>query len=413
MKKATKLSLPAALMVISLAGCGGSQPQPPAEPQPEAPVVTPQAPPPPVSEPTPPPPAVTEAPTEPSAPADADPAEVSARPSEPATPATPATEAAISPRDIARLHTSATVHLFSDSGSGTGFVIDAVEGIVVTNAHVIDGAATLKAGLGSGETVPARVLGSAPCEDLAVVQLYEIPEALTEVVIGVSGELVSQDTVTAIGFPASFANTETQSAVTSSGAVQSPEVSAEPSVSLPRYASLIQHDAAINPGNSGGPLFNDRGQVVGINTLVNTQENGRVIQGQYYAIAIDRAQQFIDRMRQGESILDIGMSASAFSTADLSTIYDNGDAIQESLLDQGLDGLFVDDVTVSGPADEAAIDPYDFITAVNGAPVSSVAQMCDVLASASGDSVTLDGMYLTSTSTYDQFDRWTTEVELR
>lgn len=413
MKKATKLSLPAALMVISLAGCGGSQLQPPAEPQPEAPVVTTQPPSPPVAESTPPPPAVTEAPTEPSAPADTDPIEVSAQPSESATPATPATEAAISPRDIARLHTSATVHLFSDSGSGTGFVIDAAEGIVVTNAHVIDGAATLEAGLGSGETVPARVLGSAPCEDLAVVQLYEIPDALTEVVIGVSGELVSQDPVTAIGFPASFADTETQSAVTSSGAVQSPEVSAEPSISLPRYSSLIQHDAVINPGNSGGPLFNDRGQVVGINTLVNTEENGRVIQGQYYAIAIDRAQQFIDRMRQGESILDIGMSASAFSTADLSTIYDNGDAIQESLLDRGLDGLFVDDVTTSGPADDAAIDPYDFITAVNGVPVSSVAQMCDVLASASGDSVTLDGMYLTSTSTYDQFDRWTTEVELR
>lgn len=320
----------------------------------------------------------------------------------------------MSPKDIALSYTPGVVHLFTQSGSGTGFVIDAAAGIVVTNAHVVSGAGVLKAGLSSGEQVSAKILGSAPCEDLAVVQLNEVPETLAEVILGDSDELVSQDTVTAIGYPVAFGDSQTQDAVTTSGAVQSPNLSAAPDSSLPNYPSLIQHDATINPGNSGGPLFNDKGQVVGINTLGNTLANGRIVQGQYYSISIDRAEQFIDRLTAGESISDIGLTGFAFSEADLSGVYSDGEQVQQELLENGYDGLIVDSVTTGGPADDASIYTNDLILSANGVKTGSFAELCDVLASTpSGGTVNLRGMYLEDTGSSEMGDQWEAEVELR
>ncbi|WP_181032268.1 S1C family serine protease [Arthrobacter sp. ZGTC212] len=320
----------------------------------------------------------------------------------------------MSPKDIALAYTPSVVHLFTDTGSGTGFVIDAAAGLVVTNAHVVSGAGVLKAGLSSGEQVSAKTLGTAPCEDLAVVQLNEVPETLVEVTLGDSEELVSQDTVTAIGYPTAFGDSQTQDAVTTSGAVQSPNLSAAPDSSLPNYSSLIQHDATINPGNSGGPLFNDKGQVVGINTLGNTLANGRIVQGQYYSISVDRAEQFIDRLTAGESISDIGLTGFAFSEADISGVYSDGSQVQQEILDKGYDGLFVDSVTSGSPADDASIFVNDLILSANGVETNSFAELCDVLASASsGETVNLRGMYLQDTGTKRVGDLWEAEVELQ
>lgn len=325
----------------------------------------------------------------------------------------PEPPAQMSPKEIAKSYTPAVVHLFTESGSGTGFVVDSSAGIVVTNAHVVSGAGLLKAGLSNGEQVSARILGSAPCEDLAVVQLNEVPESVVEVTLGDSDELVSQDTVTAMGYPVAFGDSETQTAVTSSGAVQSPKLSAEPDSSLPNYASLIQHDATINPGNSGGPLFNDKGQVVGINTLGNTSANGRAVQGQYYAISVNRAQLFIDRLTQGESISDIGLMGFAFSEADISDVYPDGDFLQQTLLENGHDGLMVKSVTTGGPADEANIYPNDLMLSANGVQTTSFAELCDVLAStASGDTVTAKGIYLEETGDAALGEEWEVEIEL-
>lgn len=338
-------------------------------------------------------------------------------PSETAPPMPPAiqpTTQVMSPKDIALIYTPSVVHLFTDNGSGTGFVINAAAGLVLTNAHVVSGAGVLKAGLSSGEQVSAKTLGTAPCEDLAVVQLNEVPESLVEVILGDSAELVSQDTVTAIGYPTAFGDSQAQDAVTTSGAVQSPNLSAAPDSSLPNYASLIQHDATINPGNSGGPLFNDRGQVVGINTLGNTLANGRIVQGQYYSISIDRAEQFIDRLTAGESISDIGLTGFAFSEADISGVYSDGEEVQREILDKGYDGLFVDSVTTGGPADDASIFANDLILSANGVETNSFAKLCDVMASASpGETVNLRGMYLQETGTKEVGDEWQVEVDLQ
>ena len=324
----------------------------------------------------------------------------------------------LSPKDIASRFAPAVVHLLTDSSSGTGFVVDSVNGIVVTNAHVVTGAGLLKAGLSTGEQVSARILGSAPCEDLAVVQLNEVPESLVEVTLGDSSALVSQDTVTAMGYPAAFGDAETQSVVTSSGAVQSPKLSAEPASSLPRYSSLIQHDAAINPGNSGGPLFNDQGAVVGINTLANTEEGGRAIQGQYYAISMNRALQFINKLSGGESILDIGLTGAALSdvlsqTTGIPGIHSDGYSILQQLLENGVDGLIVRSVATGGPADLAKIYPNDLILSVNGVETTSFAQMCDVLASSSDNSVTVAGIYLDDAGNVEAGDPWEVNVELK
>ncbi len=317
------------------------------------------------------------------------------------------------PKDISQKYSSATVHLFTESGSGTGFVIDRESGTVVTNSHVVSGAGALRAGLESGAQVSARVVGAAPCEDLAVVQLTEVPSTLGEVVLGSSATLADQDEVTAIGFPAALGDETTQSPVTTSGAVQAAEIAAEPDSSLPRYSSLIQHDATINPGNSGGPLFNSRGEVVGVNTLANTGSGGRTIQGQYYAISIDRALGFIDRLAAGESIGDIGLTGFAFSEADISSFYDDGDAIQQTLLEGGVDGLIVDAVTSGGPADEAFIFVGDLITAANGVATTSFSALCDVLGStAPGDVITMEGIYLDATEEHALFDGWEAQISV-
>ncbi|MDQ3223429.1 MAG: trypsin-like peptidase domain-containing protein, partial [Gemmatimonadota bacterium] len=323
----------------------------------------------------------------------------------------PSAERIMTPREISETYTAATVQILTESGSGTGVIVDVDEGIVVTNAHVITGAGTLKVGLVDGEVVAARVLGSAPCEDLAVLQLNEVSDSLVEVKIGSSQELASQEVVTAIGFPLSFDISSTRDAVTSSGAVQAPDVEAEPDSALPYYRSLIQHDATINPGSSGGPLFNEKGELVGINALANTSLGDRVIQDQFYAISIDRSMQFIDRLRDGESISDIGLSGFAFSEADISTAYENGDEIQETMLDEDMDGLIVDAVTINSPADKASIFEADFIYAVNDVDVYNFADLCEVLDSASG-SVLVEGLYLDKTDNHELFDAWSTEVFL-
>ena len=319
----------------------------------------------------------------------------------------------MSPKDIASSFAPAVVHLFTDSGSGSGFVLDSAKGLVLTNAHVVSGAGVLRAGLANGEQVSAKILGSAPCEDLAVVQLNEVPDSLLEVTVGDSDALVSQDTVTAMGYPAAIGDSQTQDTVTSSGAVQSPNLSAEPSSSLPRYPSLIQHDATINPGNSGGPLFNDKGEVVGINTLSNTASGGRSIQGQYYAISMNRAARFIDRLSEGESLSDIGLTGFTFSEADISSVYDDGNLIQETLLESGYDGLIVDSVATGGPAETAGIYLNDLIVSANGVETTSFASLCDVLASSSDDSVTLQGIYLEDVGEAEFGDRWEAEVVLK
>jgi S1-C subfamily serine protease len=170
------------------------------------------------------------------------------------------------------------VRIQGKEGGGSGVVVDAERGLVLTNAHVAVGLEGTKARVGddaSTET-PARLVAAAPCDDLAVMLLVNKPQNLQAIQLGDSSGVKQGDHVTVLGYPGTFEEqrlgenvNQAQQLVATDGNVSAVNVAATPDPSLPRFASTIQHQAPVNPGNSGGPLVNDKGQLVGINTLRN------------------------------------------------------------------------------------------------------------------------------------------------
>ncbi|MFG3495971.1 S1C family serine protease [Streptomyces sp. NPDC047928] len=303
-----------------------------------------------------------------------------------------------------------------DVALGSGFVYDSEEGRVLTNAHVIEGQAALKVRIGEKEPVPVRVLGSDPCEDLAVVEFTSPQENLKELEFGDSDKVEAADTVTAIGYPASFENPAAQKPVFTSGSVQSPDVAAEPDPSLPRYPSTIQHSATVNPGNSGGPLLDSEGKVVGINSLVNPEA-----QGQYYAISANHARPLLDGLAEGDKKNDPGWAISAVEDPFLSEYFSDPEdqkiisGAQERLIKEKVTGLFIRETATNSPAYEAGLGLGDVITHVKDAPVASVGDLCDVLqSSAPGEKIPIDGILTVNAEVEEATfgDPWTTELEL-
>jgi Trypsin-like peptidase domain len=170
---------------------------------------------------------------------------------------------------------ASTVHITGRVGSdyvfGTGVVIDENKGWILTNAHVISGTSTLTVTLPDHGQLNARVIGQAPCEDLAVLEITQNPGDLQAIPLGEDDSVEQGDDVTAVGYPESFQDPFSADIkpTATTGTVSTTGISAEPDPSLPRYDSLIQHQAFLNHGNSGGPLVDDRGQLIGINTLAN------------------------------------------------------------------------------------------------------------------------------------------------
>lgn len=305
---------------------------------------------------------------------------------------------------------------------GTGVVFDAAKGLVLTNAHVIAGTAALKARVLDQAEVPARVVATAPCEDVAVVQMTTVPPGTKAIPFGASAAVQNQDEVVALGYPASFANPAEQKLVSTSGTVQSPNVAAEPHPSLPRYASTIQHSATINPGNSGGPLLNDKAELIGLNTLANTGTRQQEVQGQYYAIAIDHIKQFLPDLVAGRSQADPGWDVAPFQFVPLADVFEatgygtraDGVRADQLLAANDIDGMFVFGANPDSPADDANIEGGDLIERINGVPVTSVKAVCDILQSASpGQTLALEGRYLTSGGPEQEFgEQWTTKLTL-
>jgi S1-C subfamily serine protease len=151
----------------------------------------------------------------------------------------------------------------NDSALGSGFVVDK-EGHIVTNYHVIEGASQIRVSFSNRDTVVARLVGTDATTDLAVLQVEASPNALTPLPLGNSDKVLVGDPVVAIGNPFGLDRTATAGIVS---ALQR-EIEAPDN----RFAidHVIQTDAPINHGNSGGPLINTRGQVIGVNTQIET-----------------------------------------------------------------------------------------------------------------------------------------------
>lgn len=182
--------------------------------------------------------------------------------------------------------------------NGSGWVLDATAGLVVTNAHVVNGGSSLQVGTQQA-VVGARVVGVAPCEDLAVLQVERLPGLRTLPLA--PGSLQQGEDVLALGFPANASRTARLTST--AGSVSVVEASYDqPAPDVPAYPAVVQTDAAINPGNSGGPLVDLDGRLVGVNTAVRTQgADGRLVQGQGFAITAARVRAVVGGLRRGTS----------------------------------------------------------------------------------------------------------------
>jgi S1-C subfamily serine protease len=310
---------------------------------------------------------------------------------------------------------------------GSGVVVDAAKGLVLTNAHVGAGLASIQAKVGddAGTQGPARVVATAPCDDIAIVQLVNRPPSLRAMPLGSSAAVANGQAVTAFGYPASFANPEQQTVVSTTGTVSSPNVPADPAPDLPHYASTIQHQAPINPGNSGGPLVDAQGRLIGINTLGNTQQGGRTVQGQYYAISIDHIKQLLPGLEAGTSQADVGWDLVPLNEVDLRLEFAQDGRWQDGALGAQVaravsqppvsDGLYVRGAATGSPAEKASLGYGDLIDKIEGTPVKTVADVCSIVQShAAGSKLFVHGQYLNSASAKNKIFRgWTDHVTLK
>jgi S1-C subfamily serine protease len=221
-------------------------------------------------------------------------------------------------------------------GTGTGWVLDAEEGLIVTNAHVVNAGETFAVGF-DRRLQPAEVVGVAPCEDLAVLRVGD-PSGMVTIPLGSQSALRQGDQVIALGYPGNASLAD--ELVVTQGIVSVVETNIDdPNIlDVPHYPNVIQTDAAINPGNSGGPLVDLEGRLVGVNSAGDsTKEN------QGYAIGVDRVKEVVEDLRAGESRAWTGMGFD----------YPTQESDLTSLDLPPVPGLIVDNVIPGTPAEQA------------------------------------------------------------
>ncbi|MEM9279212.1 MAG: Do family serine endopeptidase [Pseudomonadota bacterium] len=236
---------------------------------------------------------------------------------------------------------------------GSGFVIDAEEGLVITNYHVIAEADEITVNFADGSKLVAELVGTDPKTDIAVLRVK--PETpLTAVSFGDSEEARIGDWVMAIGNPFGLGGTVTLGIVSAVGR----DISSGP------YDNFIQTDASINRGNSGGPLFNMKGQVVGINTAIISPSGGSI--GIGFSIPANLATGVIDQL------VEFGETRRGWLGVQIQTVTDE---IAESLGLEKASGALVSGVVKDGPAEASGLQSGDVILTFDG---KDVVQMRDL-----------------------------------
>ncbi|MGZ8666188.1 MAG: S1C family serine protease [Solirubrobacterales bacterium] len=247
---------------------------------------------------------------------------------------------------------------FGESGggvaTGSGFLID-TDGRVLTNNHVVSGAKQIQVKLGDSETAyDAEVVGTDPATDLALLKIDAPSDQLHPLALGDSSKIEVGDPVVAIGNPFGLDRTVTSGIVSAlQRQIQAPNGFA--------ISDVIQTDAAINPGNSGGPLIDAAGQVVGINSQIETGGGGRGNVGIGFAIPINTAR---DVAGQLESSGEVKHAFLGITGATIDSTLAEAVNLPVSA------GVLVQEAVQGGPADKAGIEGGDTSATIDGASLS-------------------------------------------
>ncbi|MDR0667159.1 MAG: trypsin-like peptidase domain-containing protein [Prevotellaceae bacterium] len=237
-------------------------------------------------------------------------------------------------------------------GSGSGVILT-TDGYIVTNNHVIEKANEIQVTLYDKRTFPARLIGTDPATDIAVLKIDA--DSLSFIPFGNSDSLRLGEWVLAIGNPYIFKSTITAGIVSAKGRQMM-----SPDGHRYKIESFIQTDAAVNPGNSGGALVNTRGELVGINTAIASPTGS--FAGYAFAVPTSIVQRIVEDIIQYGSVQRVMLGI---------VMQDVNDAIAKKLHLKSRDGVWVVDVSPNGVAGKAGIKEGDVITHVNSIAISN------------------------------------------
>jgi serine protease Do len=239
------------------------------------------------------------------------------------------------------------------NGTGTGFIIDH-EGYILTNNHVVKGADTIKVNLQNEKEYEARLVGSDPKTDVALIKIVKKNGehiSFPFISMGNSEKVEVGEWVVAIGNPFGLSHTVTTGVISAKGR----------NIGSGPYDEFIQTDASINPGNSGGPLLNMDGDVIGINTAIFSGSGGNV--GIGFALPINMAKAILGDLKEKGKVTRgwLGVMIQRITPE-----------LQESFKLKNASGALVSDLVPNGPADLGGMKRGDVITRFDGVEIASM-----------------------------------------
>lgn len=240
---------------------------------------------------------------------------------------------------------------------GSGVIVDASKGYVITNHHVINKADEINVTLRDGRTLAAKLVGSDPEADVAVVQVN--PDKLTAVTWGNSEQLRVGDFVVAVGNPFGLGQTVTSGIISALG---------RSGLGIEGYEDFIQTDASINPGNSGGALVNLRGELIGVNTAILGPSGGNI--GIGFAIPANMVK---DIMNQLVQFGEVRRGRLGVATQDLTPDLAKAFNIKVT------QGAVIAQVVKGSPADKAGLRPGDVVVGINNRPINNAGQLRNIV----------------------------------
>jgi len=241
--------------------------------------------------------------------------------------------------------------------AGSGVIVDAINGYILTNHHVIEGAEKIQISLINGDTLDAEVIGSDPATDIALLKVDS--KILIDIKIGDSDIVQVGDFVIAIGNPFGLSHTVTSGIVSALGRT---------GISNNGYEDFIQTDASINPGNSGGALVNMKGELVGINSAIISRSGGNV--GIGFAVPSEIAQSIM------QQILDFGEVRRGLLGVSIQSI----DPENASALGVEIDyGALISSIEPGSAAEKAGLQVDDIIIQIDNEKISNSRELANVI----------------------------------